>query len=165
MSAQPSAGQGSSESNATASRIADPPRTLPWRTILVGLVLLGVLQAIVGEGLARWKGWGPDVVKGIAYGGAASLVVAALAIMVLAPWKPRATADWTVLWLGVVTVRLIFTPLALFSVYSSALLPGPAVFLGGVAAYLAALLLETVVIARAMLPSEPAPTRDSPERS
>ncbi|MBL9150113.1 MAG: hypothetical protein JNM94_15605 [Phycisphaerae bacterium] len=165
MSAQPSAGPGSSDPVATTTSIPDPPRTLPWRTILVGLVILGLLQVGVAEGLARWKGWGPEVVKGIALGGAASLVVAALAILVLAPWKPRKTADWTVLWLGVVTVRLIFTPLALFSVYSSALLPGPAVFLGGVAAYLAALLLETVVIARAMLPSEHAPTRDSPERS
>jgi hypothetical protein len=60
-------------------------------------------------------------------------------------------ATWSLLWIGAITIRLLVTPIALLSVYFATLLPGAPVLLGGVAAYLAMLAAETVVLVRSVL--------------
>lgn len=139
---------------ATGSRTdhpLDPPRALPTFSLFAGFAGLVALQGIAAFALARAFDWGEPTAWGIAIGGWTSLLVALLAIAALRPWQPRPMADWTVLWLGATTIRLLFTPVGLFSVYSAALFPGEAVFLGGMAAYLAALVVETAILGWAVL--------------
>lgn len=130
---------------------ADPPRPLPVGQLVIAFaLLLGVYTGSVW-GLASALGWPDGVVNGAMAGGITSMVSVAVSLGVLKPWRPRPAADWSLYWLGSATIRVLFTPLALFSVYSATLLPGPAVLLGGAAAFFAALVVETSVIARAVL--------------
>jgi hypothetical protein len=119
----------------------------------VVITLLGLFVVLVGVALAcrSLYGWTPQTLSGVLVGGGTSIATVLLVFLAIQPWKSRPAADWLLFWLGSATVRLLFTPLALFSVYSATLLPGPAVLLGGAAAFFAALVLETVVIARAVL--------------
>lgn len=129
----------------------DPPRALPSVGLAVGFGAVAILQVVAAFGLTGLNGWGAPTRMGIIVGGSISLLVAALALIVMRPWQPRPMADWSILWLGATTVRFLFTPLALFSVYFATPLPGAAVLLGGTAAYLAVLAVETVVIGRSVL--------------
>lgn len=129
----------------------DPPRPLPVRQLTIALGILLILQSTVPYLLGAWFEWTPATAKGVVVGGWTSLLVAAIAMWVLKPGRPRSMADWTLIWMGGTTVRLLLTPLGLFSVYSATLLPGTAVLLGGTAAYLAALAVETTIIGRAVL--------------
>lgn len=140
---------------------ADPPRALPARALAVSL--LALIAALVGGayGLTAAFAWSADTRTGIVVGGLVSLACCTIAIAVLRPTRPRPTADWTVHWIGATTLRFLLTPIGLFSVYSATLLPGMAVLLGGTAAYLAALAVETVVIARALS----APARECKPKS
>lgn len=135
----------------TVGSPADPPRPLPVGPIILGFALLAATQVAVAFGLTGLNGWSGETRSGIIVGGLISILAAAVAYLAIRPWQSRPMADWALLWLGVITVRFLFTPLALFSVYFAALLPGPAVLLGGVAGYLAALALETAVIGRSVL--------------
>ncbi len=145
-----------------AASAADPPRPLPTARLLVSFgVLLGLITA-GAWGLGRIYGWLPETVNGVVAGGITSAGSVLLSIMAMQPWKPRPAADWALFWLGSATIRILFTPLALFSVYSATLLPGPAVLLGGAAAFFAALVVETTVIARAVLQASRSPRDAAP---
>lgn len=130
---------------------ADPPRPLPNRQLIVaGVLLAGVFYGVV-VGLSRALAWPEAQTQAVLVGGFTSMASVAISLVALKPWRARPAADWSLYWLGSATIRTLFTPLALFSVYSATLLPGPAVLLGGAAAFFAALVVETSVIARAVL--------------
>lgn len=149
-----------------APKPVDPPRPLPFRAVLVVSFLVLGLEAAFAYGLARPFGWDAATSAGITVGGATSVIMCVIAFLAILPWKSRPAADWTLWWIGATTLRLLLTPVALFSVYFATLLPGPAVLLGGAAAYVVALFSETAVIARAVLrsglgsPSAPVAGRD-----
>jgi hypothetical protein len=86
---------------------------------------------------------------GAAVGGGVAIAVSAASIFAFAPWKPRSALAWQTIWLGSTVIRLVVTPLILASVYFAALLPGGAVFLGGVVGYGLALAAESLILARA----------------
>ena len=135
-------------------RGADRPRTLPFIAIAVAFAL--ILAAQVGGAylLADRLSWTRDTRVGVVVGGFVSIAGCSIALIAIRPWTPRPVSEWTVLWIAATAIRFLFTPIALFSVYSATLLPGPAVFLGGAAAYVVALAAESVVIARARLATE-----------
>lgn len=130
---------------------ADPPMPLPTARLLVWFAILVGAITLAPWGLGVLYGWSAETVNGAIAGGIASAVTVLLSLVALKPWKPRPAADWALYWIGSSTIRLLVTPLALFSVYSATLLPGRAVLLGGAAAFFAALVVETAVIARAVL--------------
>lgn len=148
----PGEGHGSATGAASSGNVAaDPPRPLPNRQLVVaGLLLAGVFYGVV-VALGRAFSWPEAQVQGALVGGFTSMLSVAVSVLALKPWRARPAADWSLYWLGSATIRTLFTPLALFSVYSATLLPGPAVLLGGAAAFFAALVVETSVIARAVL--------------
>jgi hypothetical protein len=102
---------------------------------------------VVALGLGWLVGWPDPVIQGAMVGSWVSLLVSGLAIVALRPNRPRPMADWMILWLGATTIRILFTPLGLLSVYFAAPLPGTAVLLGGLAAYLVALAVESSILA------------------
>lgn len=148
----PSVGQPPGQSSDKTSKgAADPPRSLP-----TGPVLLALLGEMVVLGLVAWLaaprfGWSGEETTGVIVGAATASFAVLAAFVGMLPWKSRPAADWTLFWLGSATVRLLVTPLALFSVYFATLLPGVAVLLGGAAMFFIALVTETVIIARAVL--------------
>ncbi|MDZ4756332.1 MAG: hypothetical protein SGJ11_17795 [Phycisphaerae bacterium] len=133
----------------------DPPRTLPTADIILVFGGLTFLHTAVLWGLQRNFQWSSSTVNGAMVGGLVAYACVLASIMALQPWKPRPMAAWSVLWMGSTTIRLLLTPLALFSVYFATLLPGTAVLLGGSAAFFVAIAAETVVIARSVLQSKP----------
>jgi integral membrane sensor domain MASE1 len=130
---------------------ADPPRPLPVAGLIIAFAALFGAFALAVWLLSRQFAWTPEITNGVMAGGITAMVAVGASILAIQPWKARPAADWSLWWLGSATVRILFTPLALFSVYSATLLPGPAVFLGGAAGFFAALVVETSVIARAVL--------------
>jgi hypothetical protein len=151
MSATTSPEQGSpAPSTPPQTPDLDPPKPLPVRPVVIGLGLVMVVHTLAVAGLASIYGWSADDANGAIAGGIVATVSVLASLLALQPWKPRPMAMWTILWLGSSTIRLLFTPVALFSVYFATLLPGTAVLLGGTAAFLVALAVETVVIARAV---------------
>ena len=148
-----SAGPQSTPSDKPAGRVADPPQPLPTAAVLVATGLEIGLGAALVWGAGRTYGWTGDQVNGAIVGGVTASLAVLAAFLAIQPWKSRPAADWALFWLGSATVRLLFTPLALFSVYSATLLPGAAVLLGGAAMFFIGLVTETVIIARAVLQS------------
>ncbi len=148
------------EPTAIPPRDPDPPRTLPTGQILTTFGALITLQVAVVWGLQQAFAWTAQTTNGVMAGGIVAYVSVLASILALQPWKPRPMAMWTILWMGSTTIRVLLTPVALFSVYFATLLPGTAVLLGGTAAFFAAIAAETVVIARAVLqPSPGSPSR------
>jgi hypothetical protein len=120
---------------------------------LAGGLLLAVLAQTIGCVLLAVldlpRGQGPQTGLGAAVGGGVAIAVSAVSIFAFAPWKPRSALAWQTIWLASTVIRLTVTPLILASVYFAALLPGGAIFLGGVAGYGLALTAESLVLARA----------------
>ena len=120
---------------------------------LAGGLLLAVLAQTIGCVLLAVldlpRGQGPQTGLGAAVGGGVAIAVSAISIFAFAPWKPRSALAWQTIWLASTVIRLTVTPLILASVYFAALLPGGAVFLGGVVGYGLALAAESLILARA----------------
>lgn len=129
----------------------DRPMALPTRAVVLTMGLAMVAYVAGVAGLAQPLGWSGSEVQGAVAGGLTSAASVLASFLSIRPWKSRPAADWALYWLGSTTVRFLITPIALFSVYSATLLPGAAVLLGGAVMFLVALLLETAVIARAVL--------------
>jgi predicted membrane-bound dolichyl-phosphate-mannose-protein mannosyltransferase len=115
--------------------------------MLLYVVVVFLLDRQCGQALS----WDPNTLNGAVAGGVTSAVSVLASFFAIQPWKSRPAGDWMLYWLGSTTARFLITPPALFSVYSATLLPAAAVFLGGATMFIVALLLETAVIARAVL--------------
>lgn len=148
---QPAEKPAASPSASPSAGPPDPPRPLPVRALVLSFAAIFGAFALSAFILDRHFSWGAEVTNGVMAGGITAMAAVGASILAIQPWKARSAADWSLWWLGSTTVRILFTPLALFSVYSATLLPGLAVFLGGAAGFFAALVVETSVIARAVL--------------
>jgi hypothetical protein len=129
-----------------------PAFSVPTGRLVAALAVAWVVDALGCGVLALADlptGQGIETALGAAVGGGVAIVVSAASIFAFAPWKPRSALAWQTIWLASTVIRLTVTPLILGSVYFAALLPGGAVFLGGVAGYGLALAAESLVLARA----------------
>ena len=146
-----------------------PPFGVPVRPLALSIAgSAGFL--IIGCGLVALfdlpPGRGRETSLAAGVGGLVAIAVCAVSIFAFAPWKPRPALAWQTIWLGSTVIRLTVTPLLLASVYFAALLPGGAMFLGGVAGYGLALLAESLVLSRAAWNASPRPAEppfDGPE--
>lgn len=146
-----------------------PPFGVPVRPLAASIAVAGVVL-LVGCGLLAIldlpSGRGRETAVAAGVGGLVAIAVCAVSIFAFAPWKPRPALAWQTIWLGSTVIRLTVTPLLLGSVYFAALLPGVAMFLGGVAGYGLALLAESLVLSRAAWNASPRPAErpfDGPE--
>lgn len=146
-----------------------PPFGVPARQLTLSI---GAAAAVLTLGcgllalldLPTARGRETAVAAGV--GGLVAIGVCAVSIFAFAPWKPRPALAWQTIWLGSTVIRLTVTPLLLGSVYFAALLPGGAMFLGGVAGYGLALIAESLVLSRAAWNASPRPAErpfDGPE--
>lgn len=146
-----------------------PPFGVPARPLVLSIVA-SVAALSIGCGLLALfdlpSGRGAETAVAAVVGGVVAIAVCAISIFAFAPWKPRPALAWQTIWLGSTVIRLTVTPLLLASVYFAALLPGGAMFLGGVAGYGLALFAESIVLSRAAWNASPRPAErpfDGPE--
>lgn len=151
------------------NRKTAPPFGVPARPLVLSIAA-AVAVLLVGCGLLALvdlpAGRGRETAVAGGVGGLLAIAVCAVSIFAFAPWKPRPALAWQTIWLGSTLIRLTVTPLLLASVYFVALLPGGAIFLGGVAGYGLALLAESLVLSRAAWSASPRPAEppfDGPE--
>ena len=131
--------------------VAEQPRfALPaarlgviWAVLIV-LAFLGWL--VVGPAL----GLAPTATRAGLMGALVALLVGAVSILLIAPWRARPSGDLPTLWLLITVGRLFATPACALLLYFAARPPAGTYVLGIGSAYIALLFLETTVIVHDM---------------
>ena len=118
--------------------------------LLLGWVVV-LLMAIGGWCLlAPELGMAPESSSAGLIGACLALVVMAVGLLVIQPWKPRHASDLPTAWLSTSVVRLLVVPVAAFLLYF-AILPSAQPFVAGVvSAYVVFLAVEVLLLAVAM---------------
>lgn len=131
----------------TATHIPEPIITMPTRRLLAAIGVAGAASVAAWAAVAWIADGGADAIIAGAAGGAVATATGVLGVLLTRPWRPREITAWTTMWLGMMVVRLLLTPLLGYLLYSATPLSLTPLMLSVAVTYVIVLFSETAVLA------------------